>query len=160
MSTVTPLDGCEGVFQQFDSSPTKRPKWKWQLNIFVRTFVKFSLTRQSFLQFCEIGSRTLLEEKSIRKIEINRPQQTTCLEFCFIFNFLKPIQDGLFQGCSRMGGAKISHTYPTMMKLGSYTLPKKDPKICRNQSRDKPLEFCWYQHFFNGNQQILLYQEI
>ena len=48
-----------------------------------------------------------------------------------IFN---PIQDGLFRGCSRMGGAflaplpKIRHTYPTMMKLGSYTLPKEDPK--------------------------------
>ena len=23
---------------------------------------------------------------------------------------------------------KIFHTYPTMMKLGSYTLPKEDPK--------------------------------
>ena len=48
---------------------------------------------------------------------------------------LNPIQDGHFQGCSRMGGgakrppfAKIFHTYPTMMKLGSYTLPKEDPK--------------------------------
>ena len=48
---------------------------------------------------------------------------------------LNPIQDGHFQGCSRMrDGAKrppfpeICHTYPTMMKLGSYTLPKEDPK--------------------------------
>ena len=24
--------------------------------------------------------------------------------------------------------SKICHTYPTMMKLGSYTLPKEDPK--------------------------------
>ena len=49
-----------------------------------------------------------------------------------------PIQDGLFRGCSQMrgvgGGAakgplpKICHTYRTMMKLGSYTLPKEDPK--------------------------------
>ena len=45
------------------------------------------------------------------------------------------IQEGLFQGCSRMGGGqkgsplpKICHTYPTVMKLGSYTLPKEDPK--------------------------------
>ena len=29
-----------------------------------------------------------------------------------------------------------------MMKLGSYTFPKQDPKI---------------QHFFTGNQQLLLY---
>ena len=53
-----------------------------------------------------------------------------------------PIQDGLFQGSSRMmggegggGGAKrlsllkICPTYLTMMKLCSYTLPKNDPKI-------------------------------
>ena len=46
-----------------------------------------------------------------------------------------PIHDGLFCGCSRMkGGAKrpplpkICHTYPTMMKHGSYTSPKEDPK--------------------------------
>ena len=39
---------------------------------------------------------------------------------------LNPIQDGLFRGCSRMGGGglfvplpKICHTYPTMMKLGT-----------------------------------------
>ena len=38
-----------------------------------------------------------------------------------------PIQDGLFWGCSQMGGGaafwvplpKIRHTYPTMMKLGT-----------------------------------------
>ena len=48
------------------------------------------------------------------------------------------IHDGLFRGCSRMGGGgggskkapfpKIWHTYPTMIKLGSYSLPKEDPK--------------------------------
>ena len=45
------------------------------------------------------------------------------------------IQDGLLLGCLRMGAAakssllpKICHTYPRMMKLVSYTLPKKDPK--------------------------------
>ena len=31
------------------------------------------------------------------------------------------------------------------MKLGSYTLPKKDKE--RYKSRNTPLEFCWYQHF-------------
>ena len=44
---------------------------------------------------------------------------------------INPIQDGLFRGCSRMAKndlPKICHTYPTMMKLGSYTLPKEDPK--------------------------------
>ena len=76
-----------------------------------------------------------------------------------------PIRHELFLGCSRMEGAKsfplpkICHTYPTMMKLGT-VIPylKKIQKIY--ESRDTPLEFCWHQHFFTGNQQILLYQEI
>ena len=43
------------------------------------------------------------------------------------------IQDGHFRGCSGMGGKKVPlpkiyHTYPTMLKLGSYTLPKEDSK--------------------------------
>ena len=57
-------------------------------------------------------------------------QKIDCNE-CF-----NPIQNGLFWGCSRMRGKlfapphlpKIRHTYPTIMKLGSYTLPKEDPK--------------------------------
>ena len=80
-----------------------------------------------------------------------------------------PIQDGHFKGCSllrgRRGGGggeakrpphlpKICHTYFWY----SYTLPKEDPKIY--ESRYTPHEFCWHQHFFIGNQQILLYQEI
>ena len=64
---------------------------------------------------------------------------------CFIFHVflhpdsaypLNPIADGHFRGCSWMveGGQKgpllpkICHTYPIMMKLDSYTLPKEDPK--------------------------------
>ena len=77
-----------------------------------------------------------------------------------------PIQDGSFWGCSRMGGGtkgspvpKIFYTYPTMMKLGT-VIPyiKKTQKIY--ESRDTPLEFCWYQRFFTRNLQVLLYQEI
>ena len=54
---------------------------------------------------------------------------------------------------------KICHTNPTIMKLGT-VLPyvKKIQKI--HKSRDIPPEFCWNQHFFTGNQQIVLYQEI
>ena len=47
-----------------------------------------------------------------------------------ISSYLNPIQDGLFQDCSWMEGegeTNICHTYPTAMKLGSYTLPKEDP---------------------------------
>ena len=64
-----------------------------------------------------------------------------------------------------MGGAKrlllpkICHTYPTMMKLGTVTpYLKKIQKIY--ESRDAYPEFCWHQHFFTRNQQILLYQEM
>ena len=59
-----------------------------------------------------------------------------------------PIQDGLFQGCSRMGVGKkaplhpkICYTYSTMMRLGIVIpYPKKIQKIY--ESRDTPLEFC------------------
>ena len=78
---------------------------------------------------------------------------------------LNPIQDKHFRGCSRMVAPnrlplpKICHTYPTMMKLGAVIpYPKKMQKIFK--SRDTPLEFCWHQDFFTGNQQILLYKEI
>ena len=55
--------------------------------------------------------------------------------------------------------SKISHTYPTMMTLGK-VIPylRKIQKIYK--SRDTSLEFCWHQHFFTRNQQILLHQEI
>ena len=59
-----------------------------------------------------------------------------------------PIENGLFRGCSRIGGGakrsilpKICHTYPTMMKLGT-VIPylKKIQKIY--ESCDTPREFC------------------
>ena len=54
---------------------------------------------------------------------------------------------------------KICHTYPTMIKLGTVIpYPRKIQKIYK--SRDTPLQFCWHQHFFTGNQHILIYQEI
>ena len=74
--------------------------------------------------------------------------------FCF-----NPIQDGLFRGCFFGPLPKICHTDPTMMKLGT-VIPylRKVQKI--NKSRNTCLEFCWHQHFFTENQQILLHQEI
>ena len=45
--------------------------------------------------------------------------------FAFFLNYcFNPIRDGLFRGCSRMGGKKvplpkICYTYPTKMKLGT-----------------------------------------
>ena len=57
------------------------------------------------------------------------------------------------------GLPKICPTYSTMMKL-STIIPsiKKMQKIY--ESCYTYLEFCWHQHFFSGNQQILLYQEM
>ena len=102
-----------------------------------------------------------------------------CIRFAWKVNLMKmiiymfrtqrrinPIQDGLFRGCSRMMGdlfgpplLKICHTYSTMMKLGRVIpYPRKTQKIYK--SRDTSLEFCWHQHFFTRNQQILLHQEI
>ena len=54
---------------------------------------------------------------------------------------------------------KIKYAYLTMMKLGTAILYlKKIQEIFK--SRDTPLEFCLYQFFFTGNQQLLLYQEM
>ena len=57
------------------------------------------------------------------------------------------IQDGLFWGCSRMGGGgfmtplpKIYHTYPTMMKLGT-VIPYLRKIKKTYKSRDTSLEF-------------------
>ena len=85
---------------------------------------------------------------------------------CAWFKFsLNPIQDDSFRGYSRRkeeGGKKapirkICHTFLTMMKL-AIVIPKKIQKmygLC-----DTTLEFYWYEYFFTGNLQILLYQEI
>ena len=52
---------------------------------------------------------------------------------------------------------KICHTCLTMMKL-YITYLKKLKNIYK--LRDRFLEFCWHQHFFKGNLQLLLYQKI
>ena len=54
---------------------------------------------------------------------------------------------------------KICLTYPTMMKVGRVIhYLGKIWKIYK--SHDTPIEFCWYQYFLTGNQQLMLYQEI
>ena len=51
--------------------------------------------------------------------------------------------------------SNISHNNETWH---SYTLPTEGPEIYK--SCETLLDFCWHQHFFNGNQQLLLFQEI
>ena len=95
-------------------------------------------------------------------------KQTVFIQLLFytygLFSYnVNRIQDGLFQGCSRMrGGAfwppllEICHTYPTMMKLGTVIgYLRKTQKIYK--SRDSSLQ---HQQFLTRNQQILLHQEI
>ena len=58
-----------------------------------------------------------------------------------------------FFGAAHRWADKICHTYPTTMKRGTVIpYPKKIQKIY--ESRDTP------RHFFTGNQQFSLYQEI
>ena len=78
------------------------------------------------------------------------------------FFLINPIQDGPFRGYSRMGGgqkgrlSKICHTYlTTMMKLGTVPYLKKIQQTYK--SRDIPLQVCWHEYFFTGNQQLFWY---
>ena len=75
----------------------------------------------------------------VQKIGQEKMKKFRCINF---------IQDGLFRGCTQMGGGvflaplpKTCHTYPTMMKLGT-VIPYlgKIQKIYK--SRDTSLEFC------------------
>ena len=52
-----------------------------------------------------------------------------------------------------------SVTHPTMMKLGT-VIPHSKTIQKMYELRDTPFEFCLNQHFFTGNQQIFLSQEI
>ena len=82
-----------------------------------------------------------------------------------LYGILNLLTTGLFfKAAHGLGGPKmpppqnmsyISYNDDTWY---SYTLPKENHKIYK--SRDTPLAFCWHQHFFTENQQILLYQEI
>ena len=80
---------------------------------------------------------------------------------CFLTQFRMRVfaaaTDG--EGGEKVHLPKICHTYPTNMKLGKIKpYLKKTQKLY--ESRETPFEFCWHQHFFIGNQQILLFQEI
>ena len=119
------------------------------------------------LRIIRLESFKLQPHKIEKHIQtIGRLLRTNCLSVFdhFVELVLNPIQDGPFRGCSRMGGKKvphpkICHTYPAIMKLG-IIIPylKKIQKIY--ESLDTFLESCWHQHFFTGNQQILIFQEI
>ena len=89
-------------------------------------------------------------------------------QFTICKSFVNSIRDGHFGGCSGMGwggGAKrprlpkICDTYPTMMELGT-VIPYLEKIRKTYESHETPSEFCYRHHFFTGNQQILLFQEI
>ena len=97
-------------------------------------------------------------EKSNIGIDIPFPCSMKILIIFIAVSLFNPIQDGLFRSCSWMRGGqkappppKICHTYPTMMKPGTVIHYRKKIQTIY-ESRDTPLEFCWHQHFFTGNQ--------
>ena len=62
-------------------------------------------------------------------------------------------------GTKKVPFPKICRRYPTMMKIGTI-IPYLNKIQEIYESRDTSPEFCKHQHFFTGNQQILIYQEI
>ena len=78
---------------------------------------------------------------------------------------LVPIQNGPLRDCSRIGERqkgplpKICHTYSAMMKFDT-VIPYLNKIQKKYKSHDTLLEFCWHQHFFSRNPQLLLYREI
>ena len=48
----------------------------------------------------------------------------------------------------------------TLFRIGLFAPLLYLKKIQKYKSREVSLEFCWHQHFFNGNKQLSLYQEI
>ena len=82
-----------------------------------------------------------------------------------------PIQDGLFQGSSRMmggegvvegqKGCRSLKSVPHILQWWNFAVIPYLKMIQKlYESGDTPLEFCWHQQFFTTNQQILLYQEM
>ena len=112
----------------------------WNFEIITSLFRCFRRATTSFVKHLMFSSD---------KIILNRGVIKGSSDFILVIRLLfNPIQDGLFRGCSRMGGSlfgsplfKICHTYPTMMKLGTVIpYPKKIQKLY--ESRDITLEFC------------------
>ena len=65
-----------------------------------------------------------------------------------------PVQDGLLRGCSLMEGGRakrppslkpVTHILQWWNFAQLYLTQRRSKKY---ESRDRPLEFCWHQHFF------------
>ena len=122
----------------------------------LRTFPPFQVVVHMRNSYPEVFCRKVVP-RSFAKIHRKTPVPES---------FFNPIQDGLFRGCSRMGGGKKA---PTSLKSVTHMLQWWNlAQLYLTQRRSKkymnhvthPLEFCWHQHFFTANQQILLYQEV
>ena len=113
----------------------------WNFEIITSLFRCFRRATTSFVKHLMFSS-----DKIILNREVIKGSSDFILVIRLLFN---PIQEGLFRGCSRMGGGepkwphlpKICHTYPTMMKPDTVIpYPKKIQKLY--ESRDITLEFC------------------
>ena len=80
----------------------------------------------------------------------NRVHQHVCTGCC-TFSWSEMGSGG--RGGKKATLLKMCFTYPTMIKLGRYTLPKEDLKNIL-------LESHWHQYFFTRIQQILQHQKI
>ena len=118
-------------------------------------WVGFSLKASSSIQL-ELFRRcyNIIKVVSVNLKEVFYYEISIHFRICLPDSIINPIQDGPFRHCSRKSVIHILQWW----NWHSYTLPKKIQKIFK--SPETPFEVCWHQHFFNENQQILLYQEI
>ena len=69
------------------------------------------------------------------------------------------LTDGEGRGAKRLPLPKIPHKYPAMIKLGT-VIPYLKKIQTIYESRTHPLSSVAISIFFNGNQEILLYQKM
>ena len=115
----------------------------------------------------------VVQRCSVKKVllQISRnSQENTCVRGSFLIKMqaqpttlLTLFRMGIFGAAHGwgVGGTKsppllkISHIYPTMMKLGT-VIPylKKIQKIY--ESPDTPLDLCWHQHFYQKSANFVI----
>ena len=116
----------------------------------------------SFMKFRHSNSIKVIASNSILYLSDDNFKTMGYLKLSISFSC---IQDLHFWNSSQIWGVKkhhppllpkMCHTYSAMIKLGT-VIPylKKIQQIY--ESRDTPLVFCCHQHFFIGNQQILVF---
>ena len=116
-------------------------------------------SKTSKLCFCYIGFNSTCSWFNEREALKIRHQAMSWGDFFWMVLEFKELNWSCINGCSRMGGKnapapKISHTYPTMMILGTVT-----PYLNKIQKTYKwyetPPDFCWHRRF-HGKSAIIV----